>query len=115
VCVEYNAKFPPPMRVNVSARHSGVWTGDDYQGASLASFSDVFSERGYILVGCSASGVNAFFVRGDIAGAFPRYPMDVLFQPARYHLRRLESGHPPSLKFLKAELSGAASDVGGAG
>lgn len=109
VCVEYNAKFPPPMRMNVSAKHPGLWAGDDYQGASLASFNEVFSARGYVLVGCSVSGVNAFFVRGDLAGQFPQFAVDRLFQPARYHLRRLESGHPPSLKFL---IDALAADPG---
>lgn len=99
LCVEYNAKFPPPLDIKVSPS-SARWTGDDYQGASLASFVNVLEPLDYRLISCNLSGVNAFFVRKEFAGEFPRYSAAELYQPARLYLRRLASGHHPSLKFL---------------
>ena len=100
ICTEYNAKFPPPMKIAIKPRSGQSWAGDDYHGASLGSFIDVLHSRGYRLIACGVSGVNAFFVRDDDAGQFPAHTSEQLFQPARFHLRRLASGHPPSLKFL---------------
>lgn len=99
LCVEYNAKFPPPMQVQV-APQPARWAGDDYHGASLASFVATLEPAGYRLVACNLSGVNAFFVHNEFAELFPRYSMSELYQPARFYLRRLASGHPASLKFL---------------
>lgn len=99
LCVEYNAKFPPPMQVRVTPQQTR-WDGDDYQGASLASFVAMLEPAGYQLVSCGLSGVNAFFVRTEFAHLFPHYSIDELYQPARFYFWRLASGHPRSLKFL---------------
>lgn len=99
LCVEYNAKFPPPLDVKVGPS-STRWAGDDYQGASLSSFVNILEPLDYKLISCNLSGVNAFFVRNEYAGEFPRYSVAELYQPARLYLRRLTSGHRPSLKFL---------------
>lgn len=99
ICAEYNSKFKPPIKISVKPLTSG-WAGDDYHGASLSAFCDSLKNYGYSLVACSISGVNAFFVREDESHHFGSYPIEAIYQPARYHLRRLQSGHPPSLKFL---------------
>ena len=104
VCVEYNAKFPYPTDVEVAYDPAHVWTGDDYQGASLAAYVRHFGDA-YRLVSCNASGVNAFFVRSDLAGAFPTWPVEQIFQPPRYHLIQLLSGHPASFKHLANVLA----------
>jgi hypothetical protein len=36
-----------------------------YCGASLTALVRLGTEKGYVLVGCDSSGVNAFFVRRD--------------------------------------------------
>jgi hypothetical protein len=105
LCVEYNAKFRPPLEVEVPYDPAHTWAGDDYQGASLGSFLRRLSDR-YTLVACNVSGVNAFFVRNDLASPFPEYPAEALYQPARYHLIGIRAGHPPSLRFLAASLKG---------
>lgn len=111
ICVEYNAKFPPPMRIAIRPRSDSIgWAGDDYQGASLCSFADMLRGFGYKLVCCNLSGVNAFFVNVREAAQFPDFPIQRLYQPARYYLRRLASGHPPSLKFLADALSTNGND-----
>src|SRR5574337_1378514 len=95
ICMEYNAKFPPPLEISVS-RNGDAWGGDDYQGASLCSFVKVLNESGYALVACSLSGVNAFFVNTREAATFPSFAPEQIYQPARYHLRHLRSGHRAS-------------------
>jgi hypothetical protein len=105
LCVEYNAKFPPDLAVELPYDPAHAWSGDDFQGASLGSFVERLSDR-YSLVACNISGVNAFFVRNELANAFPAYSVAELFQPARYHLIAISAGHPPSLKFLASSLHG---------
>lgn len=109
ICAEYNAKFPPPMRVSVQGRSGEFWSGDDYHGASLSAIEEALHDEGYRLVSCGASGVNAFFVRTDEAGAFPQFTVEQLFRPAMFELSRIASGHPASLKFLADHLAGPQS------
>jgi hypothetical protein len=54
---------------------------------------------------CNLSGANAFFASSDLEDYFTVYPIDKLYQPLRTNLRFLASGHPPSLKWLKASLA----------
>jgi hypothetical protein len=105
ICAEYNAKFPPPINVAIRAKANQFWQGDDYQGASLMSLSEALRPMGYTLITCGLSGVNAFFVRDSDSVLFPSLSVEQLFQEPRYYLRRLASGHRPSLKFLADRLS----------
>lgn len=87
--VEYNAKFIPPLRFSVAYDPGHVWHGDDYFGASLMSYVDLFAEFGYRLVCCNAqSGANAFFVKEASADVFQDIPINVsdLFVAPRFHL-----------------------------
>lgn len=104
ICVEYNAKFPPPLEVCVEYDPAHAWSGDDYHGASLAAFVSALTPLGYTLVTCNVSGVNAFFVADALAARFTLYEPARLFQPSRFHLCTFESGHTPSLKFLRDML-----------
>ena len=99
VCVEYNAKFRPPMRLEMDYAASHRWHGDDYFGASLQTWVDTLD--GYTLVACNLSGVNAFFVRTDLAECFSQFGVDQLYQPARYWLTGSHVGHAPSLNWLR--------------
>ncbi|SEA73897.1 hypothetical protein [Variovorax sp. YR216] len=99
VCVEYNAKFPPPTRLEMDYRSDHRWSGDDYYGASLQSWVDML--EGYKLVSCNLSGVNAFFVRRDLAHCFADHGVDSLYQTARYWLVGQGGGHRASLRWLK--------------
>ena len=100
---EYNAKFPYPMQQEVHYDRLHRWAGDDYHGASLAAWVERL-KFGYRLVSCNLAGTNAFFVRGDLAGRFANYAPAQLYQPARFHLTALRSGHAPSLMFLRNSL-----------
>ena len=92
--VEYNAKFPPPIRFSIDYDPAYTWQGGDYSGASLQAFVDVFDSFGYRLVCCNVTGINAFFVRGDHADRFADVPADPqrLFMPPDYNWF-IQSGH----------------------
>lgn len=112
VCVEYNAKFPPPSRLVMRYDDGHSWRGNDYFGASLQSWVDRLASEGYTLVSCNLTGANAFFVRDDLLKHFTRYPIDTLFQPPRYHLIEAPKGHKPSLLWARQQLE--RKDSGGA-
>lgn len=103
VCVEYNAKFGPELEIAIARDDRHTWKGDDYFGASLARF--VKGLPGYRLVSCSIAGINAFFVREDLAGDFPSYSTTELFRPSLYELVKRAGGHPPSLRWLRNVIS----------
>jgi hypothetical protein len=92
--VEYNAKFPPPIRFAIDYDPAYTWQGGDYSGASLQSFVDLFGSFGYRLVCCNVTGINAFFVRDDHADRFADVPADPqrLFMPPDYNWF-IQSGH----------------------
>lgn len=105
ICVEYNAKFPPPLDLKVAYSAKGTWQLDDYQGASLQAFVNLLAD--YRLVACSLAGVNAFFVHNSLAFLFPEYSVDTLYQPARYEFGTLKPGHKPSFSWLADALANA--------
>jgi hypothetical protein len=104
VCVEYNAKLPPSVDIEMPYNANHSWASDDYHGASLSRIARRLAPS-YVLVGCNVSGVNAFFVRNDLAAEFPTTSVEDLYQPPRYRLGLITAGHPPSLKFLAAALA----------
>lgn len=72
VVIEYNASFGPHRAIVTeysesfaarSLHHSGF-----YHGASLAALNKLAGDKGYLLAGCESAGVDAFFVRKDVAG-----------------------------------------------
>ena len=65
--IEYNAKFHPPTKWIMEYNAAHRWHSGDYQGASLQSLHELANAKGYRLVGCSLAGVNAFFVRNELA------------------------------------------------
>jgi len=88
VVVEYNALYPPPVRWVMPYDPSHRWRGDTHFGASLESLVALGEELGYVLVGCSLAGTNAFFVRRELAGerfATP-FTAENHYEPTRYFL-----------------------------
>jgi hypothetical protein len=100
-CVEYNGRFPLGMHIKIKYNRTHIWDKTEYMGASLQAFIDLFSQHGYTLVCCNLIGINAFFVKDELASAFPKYTADQLYQPARYFLSPMIHGHPASLRFLR--------------
>jgi hypothetical protein len=100
--VEYNGKFAPPIRFSIKYEKDFHWQGDDYMGASLMSYNDLFKKYGYFLVCCnSISGTNAFFVSEKFKHLFTEIPEDIslVFSPQRFFSNQ-RSGHRTSLKTI---------------
>ena len=110
VVIEYNAKFPPPMRWMMGYDAAHRWDGTDQSGASLEVMADLGRRKGYRLVGCNITGVNAFFVKSGLAERRFAEPADAatLYQPARYFLLpAFFSGHPPG--YSRAQMPAPGS------
>ena len=102
--IEYNAKFPLTVATAVQYDPAHRWAGDDYHGASLAACVGSLALE-YSLVCCNLAGTNAFFVHNDAAPQIARHSAERLYQPSRFYLTALRSGHPAGLSFLRNELS----------
>jgi hypothetical protein len=102
VVIEYNAKFPPDFEwiMQYDAAHN--WHEDDEHGASLKSLEILGRGLGYQLVATNLNGINAFFVKEDLArNKFPE-PATAenlyhTFKPPK--MMRYISGHP-SVKYI---------------
>jgi hypothetical protein len=105
--VEYNGKFPPPIRFSIEYDARYTWSGSDYFGASLQSFIDLFASFGFRLVCCNVTGANAFFVAGRHAELFADVPKEVekLFMPPDYNwfVSRGHSADPRSIEHFLGE------------
>lgn len=88
ICIEYNAKFPPPLSKKPVFDGSYTWGGTDYMGSSLVALNDAARGKGYTLVATNITGVNAFFVRSDLLNdEFDRHlALEELYNPPRYYL-----------------------------
>jgi hypothetical protein len=71
IVVEYNAAFTHQASWAMPASRLGGWDGTFRHGASLRALETVVGAHGYSLVHCDQNGVNAFFVRSDVADRFP--------------------------------------------
>jgi hypothetical protein len=105
IVVEYNGKFPPPVRWSMRYDPKHVWDGTDYQGASLQSLVDMLREHAYRLVACNVTGSNAFFVKDAHAARFSDVPDDTatLFMKAEYI--SLHPGHETSPRTIESFLA----------
>jgi hypothetical protein len=95
VVIEYNASRSPQERWVMAENLKHRWDGPDYFGASLGSLVELGREKGYTLVGTNSLGVNAFFVREDLAtdGRFLDPVVSYHYSPPRYG--PMNGGHPP--------------------
>ncbi|MGH7511958.1 MAG: hypothetical protein ACREOQ_03435 [Gemmatimonadales bacterium] len=99
--VEYNATYPPDLDWVVEYDGARWWNRTSYFGASLKAYERLGRQHGLRLVGCDLTGVNAFFVRDELAGNHFEEPAtaEALYEPARYYLARTH-GHPPAFSDL---------------
>jgi hypothetical protein len=86
IVIEYNATLGPADALAVPYRPDRVWDGTNHFGASLRALAIVARGRGYALVYCESSGVNAFFVRRDLldAGGLVEVGATDAYRPPRY-------------------------------
>ena len=95
VVIEYNADLRPPLSLVVPYDPARRWDGSNYFGASLEALVGLGKSKGYRIVGCNFSGVNAFFVREDVCGDHFLEPAtaEEHFEPQRYLVGTIKSGH----------------------
>lgn len=107
VVIEYNAKLPPECKWIMPYDENHIWDSTDRHGASLLALEELGREKGYQLVGTNLNGVNAFFVRSDLAGnKFPNpATAENLYNPPRFKYLTYNCGHP-SKYFLGYETEG---------
>lgn len=95
VMIEYNALFTPDVKWIMQYNPGAKWPRTTYFGASLKSLELLGREKGYELVCCNFTGVNAFFVQRDLIRDLFSGPFTAEnhYEPMRLHLVR-QSGHP---------------------
>jgi ribosomal protein S18 acetylase RimI-like enzyme len=88
VVLEYNPIFPPPTEWVMPYDPAHRWDRSAHFGASLRALQRLAEAKGYALVGCNLTGVNAFFVRQDLVGdkfAAP-FTAENHYEPPRLYL-----------------------------
>jgi hypothetical protein len=89
VVIEYNAMFPPGVDWVIPYDAQSWWDQrTSYWGASLSALERLGRTKGYSLVACTLTGVNAFFVRDDLLGdkfSSP-YTAEHHYEPSRMYL-----------------------------
>jgi hypothetical protein len=105
VVIEYNASIRPPGALVVPYQPDRVWTGGNIFGASLSALEQLGTEKGYALVGCGITGVNAYFIRHDLLAdnfAAP-FTAERHYQPPNYSLFEVEmDAHPREIGVYQA-------------
>jgi hypothetical protein len=79
--MEYNALFGPDRAVTVPNAPRPDVAPKGYSGASLAALEKLGRAKGYGLVLCEDAGVNAFFLRNDVAPELPRLAAAQAYRP----------------------------------
>ena len=92
VVIEYNGDLDPTAPKVMPYTPGWRWDHTSGYGASLAALEALGEGKGYRLVHTELTGVNAFFVRADLAGPLPAGD-EVPRRSASHSL--LGHGHPP--------------------
>ncbi len=95
VVIEYNGKFPPHIDWTMAYNEKYVWDQSDCHGASLKAMERLGTKKGYQLVGTNLNGVNAFFVKKELAGDKFILPATAenLYNPLKLNMHH-KNGHP---------------------
>lgn len=67
VVIEYNSHIPPNESKTIRYEKKFKPNRDSYYGASLLALKKLGDSKGYSLIACNRIGVNAFFIRKDLA------------------------------------------------
>ncbi len=95
VVIEYNSIFRPGCRFVVNYDGDATWDGTSNTSSSLDALYELGKLKGYKLVASSFAGVNAFFVREDLADIHFTGPFtpENHHEPPKYFLYHTP-GHP---------------------
>ena len=100
--LEYNAKFPPPIKFKINYNPEHRWRNDDYFGTSLESWNSLLKGYGYKLLCCnSQTGANCFFIQKQFSRLFKEVPNDInqIYSEPRYLLHK-NFGHKKSIELI---------------
>lgn len=101
VVMEYNAKLPPTVSKVIEYKPDFKFDGTDYFGASLLALAKLAKSKGYSLIGCEDSGVNAFFVLDEYADLFYFHDnIGKIYRPPKYGMKKYNYAFPPSDKIM---------------
>lgn len=94
VVIEYNSSYPPSVDWVMPYNANHLFDGTRHYGATLKSLSLLAKEKGYKLIGCDKTGVNAFFLRADLfkEGLFLDKDLEYHYSSPKY--QGLFFGHP---------------------
>jgi hypothetical protein len=107
--IEYNASLDPARKLVQPYAEGRGWDGTNWFGSSVGALRALGEEKGYRLVHTDTAGVNAFFVRADVAGAFPA-PDAVVAHPPNYeYTGRAHPADPARRPYLDLDLQEAAA------
>ena len=81
VVLEYNALLGPDRAVTIPATGMPAGAPGVYAGASLAALDTLARRKGYGLVLCEDTGINAFFLRDGLAPHIPRLTVAAAYRP----------------------------------
>ena len=104
--MEYNGLFGPERAVTVPDAPRPTVAPKGYGGASLAALENLARAKGYGLVVCEDAGVNAFFLRDDLALEVPRLTAAQAFRA------QLASYDPVGDSKHEADIYAAVAGVG---
>jgi hypothetical protein len=91
--IEYNAHVPPQESKVITYDPQFHWTGSDYFGASLRALKELGDRKGYTLVYCEQTGVNAFFVATEVLpSSFVPQSIEAIYRPPNFFHSGF--GHP---------------------
>jgi hypothetical protein len=92
VVIEYNGDLAPGSEQVMPYTPGFRWDHSSGYGASLGALEALAAEKGYVLVHTESAGVNAFFVRSELASDLP--VGDVVPRRSANHAL-MGRGHPP--------------------
>lgn len=95
VVIEYNASIGPYLSFTVpynetswfheyGSGHIGRLQPKLYHGASLSALNKLANRKGYFLVKCDPSGINAFFVNNDFIGKIDKISVENAYVSNRF-------------------------------
>lgn len=115
VVVEYNSALHPRRRLVQPFVEDWEWDKTNYWGCSVGALAWLGAAKGYSLVHTELTGVNAFFVRDDLAHHFGAVGLDAV--PLRSPNRFLSgTGQPPDPQkrtYLDLDREGEPAAPGG--
>ncbi len=89
VVIEYNASVPPTASKAIRYDPNYLFRRTDYFGGSLLALDRLGRDKGYALIYCESHGVNAFFVRSDLAPQTSKSVKETYRPPRRRLFRNL--------------------------